>query len=699
MGRFPLVTLLVVQVRGVLGAWVLSPISPSLHRLRPSHTRVHAERRSLRLDEDSAWEPYSNEDSYYGNEARVSLTSPSSLIGADVSADFYSSNGIQGDPNGASLQRLSDLDLETERDNRSSPSIRRRPSPYSTNYYEPQENDDYVEGESGNFWTNPAAGLDYSDDDRRLGYSRRNDPQQQQQQQYRPRGKRSKSTIRSLEPQPPAPVVDLYNRLFWYGFGDDNNDDGANGASVRGRDDGTADRTMFGGTKGKFNGLAFLNAGLDSVPEEKRPRYRNQSSSSSTERRGDNERFERYYDDDERELDYDDDVDPRIRSNQQSMRGIDSNGREYPRPMVEQRERRQRPMSESSSRQAQQPPRRRMPDQGDWVTNTVSSWFGPNVNDDDDLDDNEDEYYNGGGPRQRRQRRADRDGTPSWSPLSALDTFFGLDRNQLQDQATAYNMQMGLPSTKRPGRSDEGERGRARSRPAPPRAEDSWELEEPPRSRWSPAETASAPNVVGNQELENDRVIDTEPILVQDRANAKAWDMTWEERALAVERVPPANIGAWGPPGDLGMDARTKAVTDAVEDVQSAQVVVDEWERQIAADKDELAILRIDVELERKQWQQQRAFNNGAGSQTMLERLRVMDRQVDDMARRLRYSILQRDLALDDLNELKARHWALLSFYDPNQAEEAVAEMWRELQETEPAVRQYMNKIQRESVQ
>ena len=46
--------------------------------------------------------------------------------------------------------------------------------------------------------------------------------------------------------------------------------------------------------------------------------------------------------------------------------------------------------------------------------------------------------------------------------------------------------------------------------------------------------------------------------------------LTWEERALAVERVPPANVPAWGPTGDLGIDARTKALQDVLQDIATA---------------------------------------------------------------------------------------------------------------------------------
>ena len=44
-------------------------------------------------------------------------------------------------------------------------------------------------------------------------------------------------------------------------------------------------------------------------------------------------------------------------------------------------------------------------------------------------------------------------------------------------------------------------------------------------------------------------------------------------------------------------------------------------------------------------------------------------------------------MARDQLEELKDRHWAVLSFYSPDQAEEKVTEALNEFQQLEPAAR------------
>ena len=54
-----------------------------------------------------------------------------------------------------------------------------------------------------------------------------------------------RQTFRSGNPPAPMIMKDLYDRLFWYGFDPDETTT-------------AADKTMFGGTKGKFNGLGLL---------------------------------------------------------------------------------------------------------------------------------------------------------------------------------------------------------------------------------------------------------------------------------------------------------------------------------------------------------------------------------------------------------------------------------------------------------
>lgn len=60
---------------------------------------------------------------------------------------------------------------------------------------------------------------------------------------------------------------------------------------------------------------------------------------------------------------------------------------------------------------------------------------------------------------------------------------------------------------------------------------------------------------------------------------------------------------------------------------------------------------------------------------------------MDEASRVLRRARTQVGLAREELDRFRDRHWALLSFYDPDRAQEKVEEALNELQEVEPAAR------------
>jgi hypothetical protein len=70
-------------------------------------------------------------------------------------------------------------------------------------------------------------------------------------------------------------------------------------------------------------------------------------------------------------------------------------------------------------------------------------------------------------------------------------------------------------------------------------------------------------------------------------------ERSWEERALAAERVPPANVPAWGPSGELGIDARSKAILDALEDVQTARRKLESRKKKEALAREDITILKV----------------------------------------------------------------------------------------------------------
>lgn len=69
------------------------------------------------------------------------------------------------------------------------------------------------------------------------------------------------------------------------------------------------------------------------------------------------------------------------------------------------------------------------------------------------------------------------------------------------------------------------------------------------------------------------------------------------------------------------------------------------------------------------------------------EQLRQIDFELDDASRALRRARTQTGLARDRLEKLQQRHWALLNFYNPDQAEEQVDAALNELEEVDPAAR------------
>ena len=138
---------------------------------------------------------------------------------------------------------------------------------------------------------------------------------------------RSRSSFRGGAPPPPRPVKQFYDRLFWFGFDPDVT--------------GPRDRTMFGGTRGKFNAMDMLN------DREERQRFRDEGGRDGygrAPRRRRRREMEDYYDDedefedsmldpmpppelDEDELDF---VTPRGQRNRRSRRGRNRQRRERP---------------------------------------------------------------------------------------------------------------------------------------------------------------------------------------------------------------------------------------------------------------------------------------------------------------------------------------------------------------------------------
>jgi hypothetical protein len=324
----------------------------------------------------------------------------------------------------------------------------------------------------------------------------------------------------------------------------------------------------------------------------------------------------------------------------------------------------------------------------DWVSKEVSSWFGP-----DDGDDEEDREADTGrepsrGRRSDRRRSSEQS---SWSFLGAVESFLGLDRMDMDARAVEYDRKMGIER----GRSRDGRQRRKQSRidPMPSTAGPSRRRERRKGYAYRYEDDDGTPPIAEVDALPVDDEDDaltgsTEAGTTNGPTRASSeTEIPWEERALAVERVPPAGIPAWGPSGDLGIDARTKAILDALEDIQLAKEVVNERKAAVEKAKEDVAILRIDAELEKK-----RLRSTVREARMLQESIRQLDFEVQESSRALRYAQSRLEISQSELAALERRHWAVLSFYNPAQVEEAVQDAIREFEKNEPAARLHRDK-------
>ena len=485
-----------------------------------------------------------------------------------------------------------------------------------------------------------------------------------------------KSTFRSGTPPPPPVIGDFYKQLFWYGFDPDNDATSP------------ADKTMFGGTKGKFNGLAYLGGanGSGDMRTSTRPRRQQQSS------RERNDDF--YYDDDDQGT-FTDTLD-RI-SNQALPNNMDGNQRfetqdddynfdvvddykndelthkysgnhyfvtppnDQPRVVVanlfpnmnngvdtnnyngyyDNRDNVRRPNTNPQKRRR---PRKspwddddddeyggdrgrnydtyydeedddddyRSSQKKDWVSQEVSNWFTPN-------NDNQGGRDNGDSQRNPRRKRSNNDREKEsflWDVFEGVGkTIFGTDNKNLNYQAEMYNRQMGIGGSNKksvpPPRN-------GRSRPRKERRTKGYayrydvdlsdydmvvdaDIVRDEEERTLSSDKKDVMDVVDDEQatVETTNVMNepssasTDAPKEQTQKPPVSKERSWEERALAMERIPPPGVPAWGPSGDLGMDARMKATIDALQDIQEAEYRLKQRKEAELDCMDDITILKV----------------------------------------------------------------------------------------------------------
>jgi len=167
-----------------------------------------------------------------------------------------------------------------------------------------------------------------------------------------------------------------------------------------------------------------------------------------------------------------------------------------------------------------------------------------------------------------------------------------------------------------------------------------------------------------------------------DEARPRRNERSWEERQIAMERVPPVDIMAWGPSGELGMSAREKAFMDAQEDIETARRNLNLTKKKESEIKEEISILKVDAERQRLKLSESPRERR---SRRDIEELRQIELDIDDAARDLRRSRLKVGRALDKLEELEERHHAIMSCYNIDQASLLVGESLNQFSASIPA--------------
>ena len=544
----------------------------------------------------------------------------------------------------------------TSRDSREN----RRPS------YVDEEDDS-----SGNFWSNPLGGMDLGTkpkEDRNFKRSSEGGRARSRSRKLRERESQRK-TFRSGNP--PAPIIfrDFYDRLFWYGFDPEETTS-------------AADRTMFGGTKGKFNGLGLLqDINEESLGRRPRRLHSKESRKKEYDSKYDDEfddyeedRYD-YYDDYDDYEGWDDDEefeDVPMRTTRRMEKGSNK-ARARKIPTLPSRDRdeefiydaevankdedsaisksnpwsRGRSRRSTSDRRSRRGPARQR-------KSVASSWFEDDENPRSGrlsnrkalgkFDDEEEEYPD------------DQQTSPI---INILDKVFQVDPDEVKYQAEDYNKRLGLDKKKR---SRDFERNRNGSKPRKgyayryANADDKVEHEKFAEA----ASENSRPSIF----KEDNNIIDVEATVQKETSEEQMKKYTeprqsWEDRAAAYERVPPKGIKAWGPEGEIDgcVDARTYAAQTALVEIENAKKLFDQKENLVTEAEEDLLQLKREASIQKKLLLSE---DDKRRSSRVRDRLRVINFDIEDAARNLRRAKAEALAAVDRLESIELRHWALL---------------------------------------
>ena len=362
----------------------------------------------------------------------------------------------------------------------------------------------------------------------------------------------NRSSFRSGAPPPPRPVRDFYNKLFWFGF---------DPSTTR-----STDRTMFGGTRGKFNAMSLLRD-REIRQQNKRSMRGKRSYDPAIQDFGDVREWN------ERKMGTspaggkdvgDDAVVEQIEEISDMNRamwlppgeeGIPMMDTEFD-PVMEE------PFLEDDEYwQDDLPPPRIV---GRRRYSSRDRYY-----DDDDDDDEEDDFdfelerrpRSEGRRRNRRRRNGRSQERRGWD-------LFSLSRSK-RSQADAYDTFIGLGP--RYGEYDD--------------EDDEYDV---PRSRRRAGFAYKYSREYDDDDDYNmdDDIIDVRPKRSLSRRRS------WEDRAMEMDRIPPRSVTAWGPSGRLDRDAQTLAAVEAEREIKKAQRYLDKKEDMVDDAKEEVVSLK-----------------------------------------------------------------------------------------------------------
>jgi hypothetical protein len=329
-------------------------------------------------------------------------------------------------------------------------------------------------------------------------------------------------------PEPPKLLQDFYKQFFWYGLDDEE-------ADVENYD--KKNRMFIGGTRGKFNALDIL--------QQSKGKSKRRGIPSSTRKR---EKYD-YYDEEE------------YLDSSTKKQGIFST--------------------------LFTPP-------NDALNRQVTSWLDADDDDDDDKDEVDDTYYRRNG-RDRIQQQPtvvsddydDVDSSPSFKDSQQREIFakqydqlFQVnakqkatmprtkENNMIYQQKEKNNIKDDYYYDDEDGFLDDTHQKDKQVKPTvqnEARLETLWNT----TTKEQEATTLSR-SMMKKQNTEIENLKNSSNTWNEDEHSLEIGNYSWQDRADAQERIPPAGMEAWGPQGSLGIDARTQVKISIKQELQEA---------------------------------------------------------------------------------------------------------------------------------